>query len=230
MKKIAIFVEGQTEQYFTSELVKQIFGEKKIAVEIQQFSGSVGRRNFTIIQTATRTTATDYYFVIYNCCGDSTVKSDIIEQLPTLSKQSFSSVIGIRDAYPLTDIAKLKSSLAYGVPTHGIPIHIILAINEIEAWFIAEELHYAKISPKLLITSVNKIAEIDVTVDSTEILHHPAETLKKIYNSVGVGYRKRKSEVQRTVHALDYGNLYIEVRRRNDSLNELLDCLDNSID
>ena len=39
MKKIAVFVEGQTEQIFTDELARHIFGHARVEVEELQFSG-----------------------------------------------------------------------------------------------------------------------------------------------------------------------------------------------
>jgi uncharacterized protein (DUF1919 family) len=41
--------------------------------------------------------------------------------------------------------------------------------------------------------------------------------------------KKKRWEAERTVHGLDYDNLYLNVRTRNNSLNELLTCLDELI-
>jgi hypothetical protein len=97
-------------------------------------------------------------------------------------------------------------------------------VNEVEAWFMAEEKHYAKIDPKLTLAKVNAIAGIDVSTDSTELIAHPTEKLQQIYN-----YSKRKNTVTRIVNTLDYTNLYIDVRQRNNSFNELLMHLDSII-
>ena len=74
MKKIALFVEGQTEAIFISEMIRQIFGEKKasiIAHNMQYTHNKV--RTDTIITN----TAKEYYFLIYNCGTDDKVKSNI---------------------------------------------------------------------------------------------------------------------------------------------------------
>jgi hypothetical protein len=237
MKKIAMFVEGQTEQIFAAELLKRIFTQRKISIESLQFSGKMGSRKMTIIKT-TIAEAThrgrpcnggEYYFRIYDCHGggeNSTVKSDIIEQLASLRREGFANIIGIRDVYPALDICLLRKMLGYGIPQTAIPVSIVLAVNEIEAWFVAENKHYKKISPFLTIGIVNKTAAIDVEKDSTEILPHPAETLNNIYHKVGCAYRKRKYQIERTVSALNYENLYFNVRTRNNSLNELLTALE----
>jgi len=232
MKKIAMFVEGQTEQIFATELIKWIFNRRQIAIESLQFTGKIGSRKMTVIKSlkAAYNEETSYYFRIYDCHGggeNSTVKSDVIEQLASLGREGFSYIIGIRDVYPAKDIGLLRKMLGFGIPQTSIPIKIVLAVQEIEAWFIAENKHYEKICPMLTLKVANAVAGIDVGVESTEVLSHPAETLNNIYHKAGYAYRKRRGQIERTVEALDYGNLYSNVRLRNNSLNELLICLED---
>ncbi|MDR0730719.1 MAG: hypothetical protein LBF63_03555 [Treponema sp.] len=55
MKKVAIFVEGQTEQIFADELVRHIFGHAKVDIEKLQFSGREGSRRIRIIRSTNTT-------------------------------------------------------------------------------------------------------------------------------------------------------------------------------
>ena len=233
MRKVAVFVEGQTEQVFSDELVRHLFGHAKVAIEELQFSGKEGARRIRTIRSTDVTSSTEYLFRIYDCHGgneNSTVKTDIKEQFPRLLKESFSYIVGIRDVYPLRDLKLLQSKLYLELPnTPSLPIEIFLAVREIEAWFLAEENHYQLIDKSLITHSVNSIIGIDITVSSTESIDHPSCVLKKIYQSVGKDYKKKKWEAERTVYNLDYENLYINVRKRNNSLNELLTCLDRLI-
>jgi hypothetical protein len=233
MRKVAIFVEGQTEQIFANELVKHIFGHAKVDIEELQFSGKEGLRRIRTIRSANTMPSTKYLFRIYDCRGggeNSTVKSDIREQFPCLLKESFSYIIGIRDVYPLHDLQLLKSKLSLELPNDpSLPIKIFLAVKEIEAWFIAEENHYPLIDELLTISSVNSIIGFDITITSSEAIDHPSFVLKQIYQTVKKNYNKKKWEVERTVYVLDYENLYLCVRKRNNSLNELLTCLDGLI-
>jgi hypothetical protein len=128
--------------------------------------------------------------------------------------------------YPFIILCRSPPEISFRA---SIAVKIILAINEIEAWFIAEENHYAKISSKLSFETANKIAGIDVRADSTESIPHPSAILKKIYQEARTTYNKSEEKVQRTVDALDYANLYVNVRNRNDSLNDFLTCLDGLI-
>jgi hypothetical protein len=233
MKKIAVFVEGQTEQIFADELLRHIFGHAKVDIEELQFSGKEGSRRIRTIRSVNAMSPTEYLFRIYDCQGgneNSTVKSDIKEQFSRLLKESFSYIVGIRDVYPLLNLQLLKSKLHFDLPNNpSLPIEIFLAIREIEAWFLAEENHYQLIDRSLTIHSVNSIIGIDITVASTESIGHPSFVLKQVYQRVGKDYSKKKWEAERTVHNLDYENLYINVRNRNNSLNELLTCLDRLV-
>ena len=233
MKRVAVFVEGQTEQIFADHLVRHIFGHTKVEVETLQFSGKEKARRIHVIHLVNITSSAKYLFHIYDCHGggeNSTVKSDIIEQFPRLINDSFSFIIGIRDVYPLPDIGKLKSLMNVNLPNNpALPVKIVLAVKEIEAWFLAEERHYPLIDESLTIPNVNKIVGFDITTNSTETINHPSFTLKTIYQSVGKDYKKKKWAAERTVYCIDYENLYLNVRKRNESLNELLICLDGLI-
>jgi len=173
--------------------------------------------------------------MIFDCGGDGKVQSDIRERFDSLKESSFSLVIGIRDVYPDKNMTRIRHYLYFGIPATGdIPVKIILAIQEIEAWFLAEETHYPIISERITLAVANEIARneipgIDLSMDSTETIPHPSETLKQIYIKGKTTYDKSKEKVERTVGTLSYENLYINIRQRNSSLNELLTCLDELI-
>jgi hypothetical protein len=222
MKKIAVFVEGQTEQIFVQKLIEQVISPNKVTVTTYQLRGGTKHtRNLIFLKTQSDTQQSDYYFEIYDCGSDSKVKDDIIEHSHSMKQKGFSMIIGLRDVYPHNDkIVSLKKYLNFGIPA-DVPTHIVLAVNEVEAWFLAEENHYAEIDKRLTLAKVNAIVGIDVSKDSTETVAHPTEKLQTIYR-----YTKSKHKVARTVNALDYANLYINVRQRNNSLAELFTQLD----
>lgn len=114
MKKIAIFVEGQTERLFTNQLVRHIFGHSNVEVKMLKLSGKEWARTVDIIDLVDVTHSKKYSFHIYDCQGGgnkSTVKSDIINQFPILVNGSFSYVIGIRDVYPQKDVNRLRANI-----------------------------------------------------------------------------------------------------------------------
>jgi len=231
MKKIALFVEGQTDQIFTEKLIREIIGKHGFSITSYKFwGGNNSIRKPLLLTTQNASADTEYYFVIYDCGGDGKVQSDIRERLDSLQEESFSLVIGIRDVYPETDIVKLRQYLYFDIyPKTDVPVKIILAVNEIEAWFLAEETHYPKISKRISFETANEVAAIDICKDNTENIPHPSDILKQIYIKGKTTYDKSKEKAQRTVSVLDYENLYMNVRNRNNSLNELLICLDGLI-
>jgi hypothetical protein len=129
-------------------------------------------------------------------------------------------------------VPQLKKGLNFGLK-QVIPAEIFLAVKEkeIEAWFIAEDKHYGNILPSVSFDVINSIAGINVKTDSAEVIHHPSVILDQIYKKCGrtSGYAKHEYELKNIIGNLDYKNLYINVRNRNNSLNELLICFDRLI-
>lgn len=229
MKKLAVFVEGQTEQLFVAAILRQIAGDKNIAIEVQKAGRSkTGRRIFRVTTAASPITHERYFVLIRDCGGDQSVKSDIIDACPSLAKQNYNQILGLRDVYPLThsDIPALKKYLTYGVPTKYFPIAIMLAIMEIEAWFLAELDHYQRIHKDLTLANVIAGVGFDPGSDDVELRPHPAEDLKNIYQLVGRNYTKAHSNTLRTVRALDYESLYFSLRTKVPSLGLFIDQID----
>jgi hypothetical protein len=233
VKNIALFVEGKTETIFISEMIKQIFGEKKINIDIQDMQDNYNKISIEIYITDSRK---EYYFLIYNCGSDEKVKSNIIENYQGLIREGFIYIIGLQDLFNPQrrkrgiDDKIFRENINNGI-MQTIPARIFFAIQELEAWFIAEEKHYQKISPELTIEVVNSITGIDIRKDDTEVIDHPSKVLDKIYIAGGrrSGYSKKEYVVKDVVGMLDFSNLYLAVRYRNKSLNELLNCLDGLI-
>jgi len=154
-----------------------------------------------------------------------------------LFAQGYCEVIGLRDLYPLTEIDKLEFELSNGTIRNGIRrtpalpnnTSIIVAIREIEDWFLAECHHYKCIN-SLLVLDANQIATLgynpcldDLTSRSTSA----ADDLKTVYQLAGEIYLKNKEQVERTVECLDYANLYLNIKDRFSKLNELISKIDD---
>jgi len=230
-KKIALFVEGQTEVIFISEMIRQVFSENKIKIVVHNMT--YNRMRTDIYKTDT---TKDYYFLLYNCGTDNKVKSNIKDNYQNLQQADFIHIIGLQDLFNPQrkkmgiDDKKFQETINADIP-QTIPAKIYFAIQEIEAWFIAEETHFQRISPALSIEKVNSIAGIDIQKEDTEKIPHPTVVLDKIYKTGGriKGYPKNEYVIKDVVGKLDFSNLYLTVRNRNNSLNELLTCLDGLI-
>jgi hypothetical protein len=230
VKKIAFFVEGLTERLFIEKLLKEFFSLKNIVIDVKQIRGGSSHPiTITSIVTPSPITTQQIYILIYDCGGDSNVRSYIQEQRESLINSGYLKIIGIRDVYPLThsEIYKLTYGLNFGLPQKPIPIKFIIPIMETEAWFLSEHTHFPRINPSLTNTLIKSNLTFDPSNDNLELIYHPSEELNKCYNLVGESYNKTEASLTRTVNALDYAEVFYECYNRVPSLKLLTDEIDN---
>ncbi|MFA5834299.1 MAG: hypothetical protein WDA22_12560 [Bacteroidota bacterium] len=233
IKKIAFFVEGLTERLFLEKLLTEIFGEKRVAVNIKTIKG--GSSIPITISTISSKQITDeiqYYILIYDCGGDSTIKSYIKDQRDSLLKNGYLKIIGLRDVFPdfkRTEIPILNRLMYYGIPQSKLPIKFILSIMEIEAWFLTEENHFGKIHTSLTPEYIFTNLGFNPRTDDTTIFDEPSQKLNDIYHLAGLGYNKSESSINRTINSIDYGNIYFNSFNKNISLKELIDEVNSMI-
>ncbi len=229
MRKLAIFVEGQTEQIFVKKLLSEIAGSNNIVIDLERAAKSrKGSRTFTGLFATRKIDNKKYYVLIRDCGSETTVKSDIVDSLPSLNRENYEMIIGLRDVYPLSysDIPKLKKHLNYGVPTRFMPVYMVLAIMEIESWFLGETTHYKRIDPALTLTKIKSQVGFDPSVDDVERISHPSVELDKIYKIVHKAYKKDRLRVQRTVDVFDYAEIYLNLKSKISSLREFINRVD----
>ncbi len=232
MKRIAFFVEGLTESLFLSRLITELFGKKHIAIEISKIQGGTRvKHSFTSITAADVTSDTKYYILIYDCGGDANIKSYIMENREKLIRTGYSKVIGLRDVFPLKkeDVTKLNEGLYCRIPQKPIPIDFLLSIMEIEAWFLSEVFHFPKIDNKLTIHLIKENLSFDPATDNMQEREAPANDLDNCYRLVNKRYKKNEASIQRTIDALDFTNVYINLRLKVGSLNKLIQELETFI-
>lgn len=230
MKKLAVFVEGQTEQIFVHKLLIEIAGDKNIVIqELKSRISTKGNRSFTVINAFSAITSQEYFVATYDSGSDSTVQSDIRDNYDILSRQNFDKIIGLRDVYPISsaDIPQLERGLRYKIKTVPILVSIILAIREVEAWFLAETTHFPKIHHSLTLEVISRHLNFDPSVQDVEGRAHPSGDLDSVYHLAGCAYTKKKANCLRTVNALDYSFLYLALNQRIGSLGRFIQEIDN---
>ena len=240
MKKIAFYVEGQTEQFFVNKLLIEIANQNSIEIGLLQFGG-IGKPTKSIYpKTTTQAQNPKHYALIFDCMGDGGVKPRILQDANSLFLQGYSEIIGLRDLYPLTDLAKFENELINGTQRNGRIItqpllantSVVIAIREIEDWFLAECNHYTCIDASLNSTLLSSLGFNPCVDDLTTRTHSAAVDLHNIYKLAAKAYvdnngNKRKNRVERTVECLDYANLYLNIRHKIPKLNELITKIDN---
>jgi len=222
MNKLAVFVEGKTEQLFAEKLLLEIADKKNIHIEKCQLTGGNKyprkRLLFRRMNDGRR-----YFAYIVDCRSDSTVKSDIVDNYNSLVREGYSSIIGIRDVYPIerTMIHKLRQVLGYHVKTEPVTPVFILSVMEIEAWFMAEHTHFQRIHTGLTVDRIKAELNFDPSQDNMELRDHPSQDLHQIYALEGMAYKKRKDHIERTVEALDYAEIYLGLSSKLQAIEEL---------
>lgn len=238
MKKVAFFVEGQTEADFVVKYLKEITSKKGLVTVREGKGGKKFPRVFT--QTyQDGESGRDYQIDIYVSGADNRVNSDILDNLNTLGRSGFELVIGLRDlrgqkndqtAFTLADLPTVENVTRMMFSGKNPPVKSSIAVMEVETWFMAETNHYQTIDPMLTETVIKaNIATtgVDPYIDDLTQVVQPAETLDAIYKLVGKSYDKTATVRQATVDALDYANLYINVPARLAKFDEFARMIDS---
>ncbi len=229
MKKLAVFVEGQTEQIFIERLLVEAAGRSNIAIEKRQaLGGQSAKRRLRLIEASTPNSEHKYLAQIVDCGSDGRVKSDIMDRYDGLAAQGFETIIGVRDVFPdiaYADIPLLRGGLRRYLKTNPIEVKFVLGVMEIETWFIAEHTHLQKLDPSLTPSLIKARLGFDPSTDDIQLRAHPTEDLDNIYHLAGLKYAKDKNRVQRTVNVLDYERIYIELPSKLPDLKILVDTI-----
>lgn len=242
MKKIAIFVEGETEYDFIKKFLEQIIGERKINIVVNKMIG--GNKNSAIPRSISTTTQhyideADFQASIFISANHENVLSDIIDQKDRLINQGFLQIIGLRDIRGdqngqklthknLPDIERVHRLIegkCYPTPTK-----IITAVMEIEAWFLAETNHYSCIDDRLtreFILSKTSDLGFNPFSDDLTLRPEPTEDLKLLYGLVKKTYSKKESVRRKTINCLDYCNLKDVVSMKIEPIKQLFDNFDS---
>jgi hypothetical protein len=232
--KLAIFVEGQTEQIFVEKLIEEIAGAQNVKVIKYQATGGAScsrklrRLDLEAARAEPAEPAKRYHVQIVDCSTESRVASDILENYESLVRSGFKTIIGIRDVYPMprADLPKLRKRMTYRQPTRPVAVDNVLAVMEVEAWFLGEHLHFSQIGSGIAIADIVSALGFDPSTGTMEDREHPAGDLDRIYRLGGRAYNKKSGTVQATVGALDYEHMYCVLRHRMESLGHLMDALD----
>ena len=163
MRRLAIFVEGQTEQEFMAKLVLEL-ARRRVRIEKGKARGGRGApRRFTVIEAAAADRGQEYYVLIVDCGTDNRVKSDIRDNYDSLARRGYSAIIALHDVYPnaRSDIPKIRMGFAYRLKTEPVRVLHVLGVMEVEAWFLAEHTHFPRLHSALTLPYIIANAGFD---------------------------------------------------------------------
>lgn len=237
MKKIAFFVEGPTECYFVRKLLQKYTSKRSL---IRTFEGSGGKKKARcfMLNYSDAQAGQDYLIHIYISSTDNRVNSDVRENLDSLHSSGFAAVIALKDLRgdkapgvpkTLADLPAMEHADQIVLRHPHLPVDSVIAVMEIETWFLAETNHYqvidAGLDRALIEANVGSFEANPYTDDLTQVTQ-PAEMLSQIYHLKGKAYNKTESTRQRTIDALDFGNFYLNVSARLVKVQDFFNILD----
>jgi hypothetical protein len=230
MKRMAIFVEGLTEELFIDRLLREIVTETKLQITHAELRGGgrAGPRCLTITAREKTSLPKEYSVIIYNSGSDSQVASDIRERYESLVKAGYSQIVGIRDVRPevsTNEIPRLRRGLRYRLRTQPVDPLFVLSVMETEAWFLAECTHFLCIHENLTIPRIIQTFGFNPETEDMQVRAKPAADLSNIYGLEGYAYNKRGSNIKRTIDALDYCKIFLEHGQRFPDLDSLIALL-----
>ena len=212
-------------------LLTEIAGANDILIEQRQIMGGGSvPRSTAIIRAAKAVTSEKYYVLLIDCGGDHQVKTRILEEHERLTKAGYSKIIGLRDVRPTfthADIPILSVQLKKYVKTSLIPVDIILAVMEIEAWFLAEVRHFPKIEPSITVTRISSSLGFNPEIDDMTLRLAPAEDMSRAYM---IGAKTYQKPARSTIDNLDYLEMYFELSKKIPQLKSLVDSIDSFLD
>ena len=208
MKKIAVFTEGQTEQLFVLAAIKFLADQRSLHIKRQKL---LGGRKFPTMYMNVGTEEGDaedceLYFLLVDCASDERVVTAINENYQKLVDEGFEVILGIRDLRPdlsIDQLGKLLIGIDKSLPKGQVKPGVVVAVMEIEAWFLAEHSHFSRLDSALSTQAIKDRLNIDLPCNS-EVFEDPAQTLAEIYNLAGHVYDKSEAVVRRTIDALDF--------------------------
>ena len=208
MRKLAIFVEGLTEQILVRKMLHAVMDRNKIAIQTVKITGGHNvRMSFTVMRAAHVNNQTDYFVLVYDCGGETNVKSYLLARRDKLISNGYSMVLGLRDTYPnfsREEVPKLMRGLNFKLPQKKAATHIYLAVMETEAWFLGEYRHLKKVSRILTPAYINKHFGFNPQTGNMEDRDHPSEDMKRLYQAVGHDYTKKRDRLNAVIAKLDF--------------------------
>ena len=207
-RKLAVFVEGQTELVFVREFLKQWYGYDVNVVGFDCYN--LLAKEFCDAEYKYGSEDSENYFMIVNVGNDKSVLSSIIGRLKFLRNKGFQLVVGLRDMYSsqyikdahkheivdevsrqhVESVKKILSDLEDG---GFVDFHF--AMMEVEAWFMGMDGFVERLDERLTRDFVCQNLNISLDDDPEKTLFHPAAELGKIYALVGKQYDKHKSDI-----------------------------------
>lgn len=214
-RKIAVFVEGQTELVFVREFLVKWFNYDSNVIGFDCYH--LFRSEFRDASYSLGTLDSENYYMLVNVGNDCSVLSKIRDRMQHLEKLGYQLVIGLRDMYSTQYIKDAKGRRIDSIVTQlhidaakeqiahmdgGEKVNFHFAIMEIEAWLLGMDRFLQAVDERLTIDYVSQNVGINLTDNPETSFFHPAAELAKIYGLVGKIYDKHETDISSIMSSL----------------------------
>jgi len=208
MTKICIFVEGQTELIFTEKLLNKYLTPPDFEIGTNKLTG-----DRTIeIRGRNRNDVNLYILLTDVGCGERVVSALVDRSDQMINERGYNCLIALRDLYPIcrekkNDVIEKTQSILDKC-TNSDKLKHVLAVMEIEAWFLGDHNMFKKIDSKLTPEYIEEKIGKNLIEEDPETYKKPSQVIKDIYKLIGKKYSKTKDQVHQITHRIDYAFLY----------------------
>jgi len=232
MIKISIFVEGQTERIFLEKFLEEYFNPAEFVVESCRLIGN----KISVIRTRKIYSGIQVYFLIYDVGNDERVASALLERAENMiNNKGYNHLLALRDLYPkhIQEKNRVVNAMQreFNKYSYSNKLKLILAIMEIEAWFLADYNLFSRMNSQLTPEYIQEETSYDLVNDNPESYYHPSKVVDDIYKLIGQRYKKRKKQSYKITHNIDYNFLFLDVAESGkiSSFFYFLECINESL-
>ena len=201
VRKVALFVEGLTEQVFVRDFLLKWYDWDTSKVGLNCYTLNAGNEHYAPYPHGT--VDSENYYQIFNVGNDNSVLSVMIERSDRLQKAGYTLVVGLRDMFnkvyhqktfdknnqrvidpELNERFVQSAEDTIEVAAKHIDLCLHYAIMEVEAWILGMPSYMKQLQ--------------DITDPETEI-YHPAAKLAELRSLEGLTYDKHREEINNIV-------------------------------
>lgn len=235
MRKVCVFVEGQTELIFVREFLLKWYEYQDISIACYQLLGNdmlPAEYDYPMQEASV-------FYQLVNVGNDNRVLSWLLNRVGSLKKEGYEMIIGLRDMYgefyrkkSKTINLELNQQIIDNVQEQIVNkladdkdmVAFHFAIMEIESWMLAMHQSLLKKFADLKLDDIQTIYDIQECTDNT--IYHPAEILDKVFQLAECRYEKHKTDANSILSYIgkdDFELLYNS--GRSQSFNSFVDTL-----
>ncbi len=215
MRKVAIFVEGQTELIFVRDFLLRLFDYSKLTLECWGLLGDKLSPRPYVYPCSNP----EIHFMIINVGGDERVLSSIKDRERRLiGEGGYEKIIGLRDMYSgayaklsrgvinddISDRFIQSHNSTIQKMTYHDRIKLYFAIMEIEAWFLSMYNVFQKIAPILSPGYIEENLQFDLRrIDPEKTFFKPSNQVNDIFMLFRSQYDKKKGDVEKITSKME---------------------------